>query len=115
MAEAERGQTTIAPKVIERLAVAAAREAGASTSTRDGLAGIVKGKLPRASAEVAGGTSRVSVEVAARWSQSLADVAGHVRDHVSERVSTLAGVDVTSVDVTVAEIVHQRDLSPRVH
>lgn len=112
------GRTTIAPRVVERLAVAAAREADSSTRARardrGGLTGMVRGSLPRASAVVAGQTSRIEVRVAASWPESLASVAARVRDHVGARVTELAGIDVTAVDVVVAEIVTQRDLSPRV-
>lgn len=108
------GRTTIAPRVVERIAVAAAAEVDATTRANGGLTRLVRGRLPRASAVVAGQTSRISVEVAATWPTPLASVAGEVRDHVAERVGTLAGVDVTAVDVTVAEIIQSRDLSPRV-
>ncbi|GAB3996525.1 Asp23/Gls24 family envelope stress response protein [Nocardioides marmoraquaticus] len=112
------GRTTITPRVVEWLAVAAAREADGSTRARardrGGLTGLVRGRLPRASAVVAGQTSRIEVQVAAPWPESLAGVAARVRDHVGSRVAELAGVDVTAVDVVVAEIVTQRDLSPRV-
>lgn len=108
------GRTTIAPRVVERIAVAAAAEVDATARASGGLTRLVRGRLPRASAVVAGQTSRISVEVAATWPTPLASVAGEVRDHVAERVGTLAGVDVTAVDVTVAEIIQSRDLSPRV-
>lgn len=108
------GRTTIAPRVVERIAVAAAAEVDATARASGGLTRLVRGRLPRASAVVAGQTSRISVEVAATWPTPLASVAGEVRDHVTERVGTLAGVDVTAVDVTVAEIIASRDLSPRV-
>jgi uncharacterized alkaline shock family protein YloU len=108
------GRTTIAPRVVERLAVAAAREVDATAAARGGLTGLIRGELPRASAVVAGNTSRVSVQIAVHWPESLADVAGRTRRHVTERVAALAGVDVTACDVSVAEVVHRSDLTPRV-
>lgn len=104
----------VAPKVVERLAVAAAREVDATAAARGGLAGLVRGDLPRATAVVAGNTSRLSVEIAVRWPESLADVAARTRHHVTTRVGALAGVDVTACDVSVAEVVHHADLTPRV-
>jgi len=108
------GRTTIAPRVVERLAVAAAREVDSTAAGRGGLGGLVRGRLPRASATIAGQTSKVEVQVGATWPDGLAGVAARVRDHVSERIRTLSGIEVTSVDVTVAEIVSARDLTPRV-
>ena len=99
------GTTTIAPRVIEHLAVAAARELDGTRKRRDGVTGFVRGGLPRASAVVAGSTSRVRVEIAAPWQVSLPELAGRVRDHVAERVGTLSGYDVAAVDVRIASVV----------
>lgn len=110
----DRGRTAIAPKAVERLAVGATREVDAGTSVRRGLTGLLGGRLPRADAVVAGATSRVSVEVAAVWPESLPELALRVREHVRERVATLSGMDVTAVDVTVAEVVHRTASGPRV-
>lgn len=108
------GRTTIAPRVVERLAVAAAREVEETVSARDGLSGLVRGRLPRADAVVAGDTARIEVQVAATWPSPLPALAASVRDHVTHQVSTLADLDVTAVDVTVAAVVSQQSTSPRV-
>lgn len=110
----ERGRTTIADKVVERIASIAANEVEAVIDTRTGWTRIVRGRLPRAEAVVAGGTSRITVEVAATWPTPLNSVAGRVRDHVSERVTTLTGVDVTAVDVSIADVVHLETAERRV-
>jgi uncharacterized alkaline shock family protein YloU len=109
----ERGTTTIADKVVERIAVIAAREVDAVTQG-GGWTRLVGRGLPRVSAVVAGGTSRVSVEVATAWPKPLSAVATHVRDHVSERVTALSGITVTAVDVTVADVVHVDSAQRRV-
>ncbi len=110
----ERGRTTIADKVVERIASIAANEVEAVIDTRTGWTRLVRGRLPRAEAVVAGGTSRITVEVAATWPTPLNSVAGRVRDHVSERVTTLTGVDVTAVDVSIADVVHLETADRRV-
>ena len=110
----ERGRTVIADRVVERIASAAAAEVEAVTDSRGGFGRLVLGKLPSAEAVVAGKTSRISVEVGAVWPTPLSVLAGRVRDHVGERVHTLAGVEVTAVDVTVADVVHSTDSARRV-
>ena len=102
----DRGRTVIADRVVERIATIAAGEVDAVTGTGGGWSRLGRSGLPRADAVVAGDTSRISVEVAAAWPTPLASLASRVRDHVSERVSTLAGVSVTAVDVSVADVVH---------
>lgn len=110
----DRGRTTIADKVVERIASIAAGEVEAVTDPRQGWIRVVRGGLPRAEAVVAGDTSRISVEVAATWPTPLSGVAARVRDHVSERVHTLAGVTVTAVDVSIADVVHVETAHRRV-
>ena len=110
----ERGWTSIADKVVERIAAIATSEVEGATDSRSGLLRRVRGGLPHAEAVVAGGTSRIKVEVAATWPTPLSRVAGEVRDHVSERVATLTGMTVTAVDVTVADVVHVETAHRRV-
>ncbi|KQT91528.1 hypothetical protein ASG49_10925 [Marmoricola sp. Leaf446] len=110
----ERGRTVIADRVVERIASAAAAEVESTVDSRGGFGRLVRGKLPSAEAVVAGSTSRIAVEVGAIWPTSLPVLAARVRDHVGERVHTLAGVEVTAVDVTVADVVHSTAPSRRV-
>jgi uncharacterized alkaline shock family protein YloU len=102
----ERGRTVIADKVVERIAAMAAREIENVVDTRSGLSRLARGALPHAEAVVAGGTSRIKVEVAAQWPTPLSEIAGGVRDHVGERVHTLTGVEVVAVDVRVADMAY---------
>ncbi|GAB3659747.1 hypothetical protein GCM10027596_17530 [Nocardioides korecus] len=110
----DRGRTSIADKVVERIASIATGEVEGATDTRSGLLRAVRGGLPHAEAVVAGGTSRIKVEVAATWPTPLSRLATQVREHVSERVATLTGVTVTAVDVTVADVVHVETAHRRV-
>ncbi|WP_445257765.1 Asp23/Gls24 family envelope stress response protein [Nocardioides aurantiacus] len=110
----ERGRTVIADRVVERIASAAAAEVEATIDSRGGFGRLVRGRLPSAQAVVAGRTSRISVEVGAVWPTPLPVLGARVRDHVGERVHTLTGVEVTAVDVTVADVVHSTASSPRV-
>lgn len=110
----DRGRTTIADKVVERIAAKAAGEIEAVADTRGGLTRLLRGRLPRASAVVAGSASRIQVEVAASWPTPMSSLATKVRDHVSERVTTLAGVEVMAVDVSIADVVHVESRQRRV-
>ncbi|ROR92322.1 Asp23/Gls24 family envelope stress response protein [Nocardioides aurantiacus] len=110
----ERGRTVIADRVVERIASAAAGEVESTVDSRGGFGRLVRGRLPSAEAVVAGRTSRISVEVGAVWPASLSQLTARVRDHVGERVHTLTGVEVTAVDVTVADVVHSTAPSRRV-
>ncbi len=110
----ERGRTTVADKVVERIASIATSEIEGATDKRSGVLRAVRAGLPRAEAVVAGGTSRIKVEVAATWPTPLSRVAGQVRDHVAERITTLTGMTVAAVDVTVADVVHVETAHRRV-
>ncbi len=110
----ERGTTTIADRVVERVASIAASEVEAVTQARSGWASAVRRSLPRASATVAGSTARISVDVAAVWPTPLSSLAAEVRDHVSAQVTALTGVEVLAVDVSVADVVRAQAARRRV-
>ena len=111
---AERGRTTIADKVVQRVASIATAEIEAVVDTRKGWTKLIRKGLPHAEAVVAGGTSRITVEVAATWPSPLAQVAAQVREHVSRQVVEITGVAVSRVDVTVADVVHLDSAPSRV-
>ncbi len=111
---AERGRTTIHDKVVTKVAAIAAAEVESVVGTGSGWTKIVRKGLPHAEAVVAGGTTRIAVEVAATWPAPLAQVSADVRDHVSTRVADLTGTRVSRVDVTVADVVHQAAPARRV-
>lgn len=110
----ERGSLRIADKVVERIAAIAAGEIEAVTDHASGWSRVVGRSTPRATAKVAGGRARVVVSVAASWPTPLTAMAVEVRDHVNERVTTLTGVTVTAVDVTVADVIHPEGSTRRV-
>ena len=111
---AERGRTSIADRVVTRVASIAAAEIESVIDTRSGWTKLVRKGLPHAEAVVAGGTTRITVQVAATWPTPLSQVAAQVRDHVTERVAHLTGTQVSRVDVTVADVVHVETAARRV-
>lgn len=109
----ERGSLTIADKVVVRIASIAAREVEHVIDSRAGWTQMYK-SMPRATAKVAGGRTRVGVEVAASWPSPLPTVTAQVRDRVSEQVASLTGITVVAVDVTLAEVLRQEITTRRV-
>lgn len=111
----KRGVTRVADKVVEKVALAAAREIDHSHDTHSTWTDLTRRGLPRATAVVAGDTTRIHVDIAAPWPVNLTQVTAGVRTHVAERVHTLIGMDVTAVDVTVADVIHPQTTLRRVH
>ncbi|WP_208972294.1 Asp23/Gls24 family envelope stress response protein, partial [Kineococcus rubinsiae] len=109
--EAERGRRgtlRVADRAVERIAEAAALEVPgvAPSGAGTGTLGTALGRAyPRVGCQVAGRRVRADVEIATRWPQPADRVAAAVREHVTERLSTLAALDVDAVDVRVAEVV----------
>lgn len=115
-----RGETTIAPNVVEKIATKAACEV-------DGVGGVVETGLGRlfpwvsgdtgtqASADVDVDTVALDLTFSVRYPDPVAAVARNVRQHVIDRLRALTGLSVTEVNITVAElVVDRRQHRPRV-
>ena len=111
---AERGETRIRERVVERIVTAAADEIGRTAGTSRRLLGISLGssERPDAQAEVNGDVVTATVSLAVRYPSPVRQVAAEVRSHVMERVEKLTGLRVAEVDVKVVSLVP--DLQPRV-
>lgn len=108
---ADRGDLVIADRVLQRIAVVAAREVD-GVAPADGGSGAL-GRLfssgyPAVEVDQAGSRVRVQVDVATLWPRPAAQVAGGVRDAVARRLGELAGVHVDAVTVTVRDVVRRR-------
>lgn len=97
----ERGTLDVRTRALAHLVERAALEAAGSVRHRTTLGRVRGGDLPRASLSVHGHDARVSLDVACHWPADLSAVAADVRDRVRDRVSSLSGLSITSVDVTV--------------
>jgi len=105
---AGRGSLVVADKAVERIAQAAVLEVSGVVNSRDSTGAIASAlgrAYPRVDVHVAGRHASVDVDVLTRWPRPAAQVAAAVREHVAERLHTLADLDVTSVDVKVAKVV----------
>jgi uncharacterized alkaline shock family protein YloU len=123
----ELGTISVADGVVAKIAARAAAEnqdAGAAVARVFGRA--VPGAdslpvrstdlsaLPKTSVQVDGSKAYVTLEIAVRWPASVAEVTGHVRRHVRDRVRELAGLDVDEVHIVVADLATDITPPPRV-
>jgi uncharacterized alkaline shock family protein YloU len=90
---AERGRTTIAPRVVRRLAEAAAREPGRVSRTTV--------TAVRARADVDRTSAAVRLVVKVGYPAPVRSLAADVRDHVTGQLHKLTDLTVRRVDVTV--------------
>jgi uncharacterized alkaline shock family protein YloU len=97
--DAARGRTTIADRVVVKVARRAA--AGVSTVVPGGLVGSA---LPAVEIQLAGLRARVRARVASTWPEPAADVAARVRDAVRGELERIVGVRVDDLVVTVAAV-----------
>ncbi|MET9552856.1 hypothetical protein [Streptomyces sp. NPDC006645] len=96
VAAAGRGATTIADRVVAKIAAQAAREA---------LDGVPEGgAAPHASVLVHHDVARVRVGVELEYPCDIGAQCGAVRRRVTERVHALAGMEVPEVAVTVEHL-----------
>lgn len=111
---AERGETRISDRVVDRIVTAAADEIGRTAGTFRRILGIPMGHSdrPEAHADVNGDVVTARVSLAVRYPSPVREVAAEVREHVMKRVSELTGLRVAEVDVEVVSLVP--DLQPRV-
>ena len=106
-----RGETIIAPTVVEKIATRAASEV-------DGVGGVVQTGLSRllpwsigdagpAKAAAEGGADTVSVDltVSVLYPQPVAAVTNQVRTRVTQRLAELCGLRATEVNIAVPALV----------
>ncbi|HEY3672797.1 MAG TPA: Asp23/Gls24 family envelope stress response protein [Acidimicrobiia bacterium] len=125
--QVELGRIDIADKVVAKIAAQAAVEipdAGAAAPRILGRAvsgvgalGIRRTDLqstPKTSAEVDGSSVRVELTISVRWPHSVPDVCAAVRRNVIERVTQLAGLQITEVRLDVTDLATEIAAAPRV-
>jgi uncharacterized alkaline shock family protein YloU len=123
----EMGRITVADGVVTKIAAQAAAEhpdAGAAAARvlgravpgggHLGVRGTDLDALPKTTVQVDGTKAYVTLEIAVRWTASVAEVTGQVRRHVRDRVLELAGLDVGEVHIVVAGLATDVSPPPRV-
>jgi uncharacterized alkaline shock family protein YloU len=93
--EAKHGTVTITPSALAELIVRAAELV-------DG-AQVRRGRR-RLDVDVSEGKARVRLELSARYGVILPELARDVQQRVSDALTTMCGVDVQAVDVSVEEV-----------
>ncbi len=111
--QTQRGETTIAPLVVEKIASRAATEV-------DGVGGVVRTGLGRllpwvagdssaqAAADVHQDTVAVDLTVNVRYPEPVRSVTANVRQRVVEQLASLTGLVATEVNIVVDELVAER-------
>lgn len=120
------GTISISSRVVQKLAARAVVEvpdAGAAAPRVMGRsvtgARVLGGRqtsltsLPQAAAEVDGSTAALALSVSVRWPASIPGVSKAVREHVRDRISTLTGLKVTEVSISVTDLATRPDGLPR--
>ncbi|MFD0431596.1 hypothetical protein ACFQ60_43515 [Streptomyces zhihengii] len=90
---AQRGTTTVADRVVRRIALRAASEA---------LPG--RGRAASAARRPFTGAGPVSLRIAAPYPATLSDTARRVRAHVADRTGELTGLDVAPVRLSITRL-----------
>jgi uncharacterized alkaline shock family protein YloU len=123
----ELGTIGISTRVVQKLAARAATEvpdAGAAaprvmgrsvtSATALGARQTSLTGLPKTSARVDGSTAVLDLSISIRWPASVPAVSTAVREHVRHRVTTLTGLNVTDVSISVTDLAAGPEGSARV-
>jgi uncharacterized alkaline shock family protein YloU len=107
---ADRGTLTVREKVAQRLAVRAALDTPDVLPFTAGLTKIAGRSLPQAQLTVAGNRVTAHLKIAVAWPAPAVEVASAVARNVTHTLSTMAGLHVDRVDVTVEQFSTTTDM-----
>lgn len=100
-----RGTTTLADRVVAKVAARAVAETTRAGGAGRRLTGRLGGDGPaRVDVEVDGTLATVSIRLSVTYPAPVREVAREVRAHVVEQVRRLTGLQVKEVDVTVVAL-----------
>jgi uncharacterized alkaline shock family protein YloU len=114
-APADRGRTTIADGVVEKIAGLAARQVAGVHALGAGFArtfGAMRERVPGGRPNVTQGVkvevgeiqAAIDVDIVVEYGISIAAVAGEVRENVIEAVERMTGLEVVEVNIAVDDI-----------
>jgi uncharacterized alkaline shock family protein YloU len=103
----QRGSTDIADRVVEKIAAYAAAEVDDAHGPARRMLGL---KMPGATAPkvtvlIDGQLATVRLALSVRYPAPIRQVTRRVREHVTERVGKLTGLDVRHVDIEVPALI----------
>ena len=110
----QRGRTTIADRVVARIATRAVAEVGQTGGAGRPLIGLMLGRRAgegpaRASARVSGNLALIEMRLSLAYPVPVRSVTREVRRHVMERVTTMTGIEVRHVDIEVARLLRESE------
>jgi uncharacterized alkaline shock family protein YloU len=105
----QRGRTTIADRVVARVATRAVAEVAQAGGAARQLIGITLGRQSgqgpaRVSARVDGNLAMIEIRLTLAYPAPVRSLSREVRRHVMERVASLTGIEVRHVDIEVARL-----------
>ncbi|MFI1795776.1 Asp23/Gls24 family envelope stress response protein [Streptomyces sp. NPDC020379] len=114
-APADRGRTTIADGVVEKIAGLAARDVVGVHAMGGGLArtfGAVRDRVPGGAKSVARGVkaevgevqTALDLEIVVDYGVAIADVTRAVRENVISAVERMTGLEVVEVNIAVSDV-----------
>jgi uncharacterized alkaline shock family protein YloU len=109
----QRGRTTIADRVVTKVAAQAVSEVEQTGGVARELAGITLGRQTgggqaRVAARIDGHLTIIELRLALSYPAPVRTVTREVRRHVIERVTGLTGLEVRHVDIEVARLIRGR-------
>lgn len=112
---ATRGTTTLADRVVEKIAARAATEVTHCVGLPRTIAGIATGGTAvQASANRDGSVTGLSLKIGLEYPAPVVTTTRRVRGHVSDVVHRLCDLTVDHVDIQVAAMVHPERTERRV-
>jgi uncharacterized alkaline shock family protein YloU len=105
----ERGRTTIADRVIERIAVQAVSEVGAAGGSARRMFGVTVGsagldQAAQVTADISGAAAALTVQLSVAYPASVTQTARDVRQQLIQRIRDLTGHTVPRVDITITAV-----------
>jgi uncharacterized alkaline shock family protein YloU len=105
----DRGATTVADRVIERIAAQLVSEVDAAGGSARRVLGVaVSGsgldQSAQVSADIAGRTAALTVQMSVAYPASVSGTAREARQRLIARIADLTGYTVSRVDVTVTAV-----------
>lgn len=109
----QRGRTTLAERVVTKVAAQAVSEVEQTGGVARELIGITLGRQTgagqaRVSARIDGHLTMIELRLALDYPAPVRTVTREVRRHVIERVTGLTGLEVRHVDIEVARLLRGR-------
>lgn len=103
------GATRFEQAAVEKLASHAASEVDQVGGAANRVLGLAVGsdsaeRSPKVSAQIDGAITTVAVRLSVTYPAPVGQVTARVREHLAERLSTLAGLDARRIDITVAAL-----------